>query len=143
MKLIANDFCVIAITETWLNKDQEVKEHIPEGFSVYRADREDGRIGGGTMLLVQQHLTQTEGKSLVLPNIQIVSCNIKARRKSLLVICVYRSPMATEEENEQLLGFLVEEYRVVIKYYWSGISMPRRSTGKRNVHLMAFSGTAF
>jgi hypothetical protein len=103
MSIAANDFGIIAVTETWLNSTQPIEALIPKNFFIYRVDREDGRIGGGVLILVRELIRHKESISLALPNIQFSSCVLLAEGGEWLVACVYRSPSSTEEEDDRLL----------------------------------------
>ena len=97
---------VIALTETWLNSDSVVEGLCPTGYSIYRADRLDGRVGGGSLLLVAEHYLQMKQAPLTMPNIQAVGCSVRVGKLELCVMCVYRSPNATQEEDSRLLDWL-------------------------------------
>jgi hypothetical protein len=74
VEIAANDFAIIAVTETWLSRELDVAEALLRKFTAYRVDRDDGRTGGGALLLVEQSLRQVAGRIVCLPNIQLVSC---------------------------------------------------------------------
>ena len=50
-----HDFDIVAICETWLgisnHDDTCVNGLLPDGYAIYRADRTDGRRGGGVALI--------------------------------------------------------------------------------------------
>jgi hypothetical protein len=111
VEIAANDFAIIAVTETWLSRELDVAEALLRKFTAYRVDRDDGRTGGGALLLVEQSLRQVAGRIVCLPNIQLVSCILETNKGQLLVLCLYRSPIATETEDDTLLTHLYLECR--------------------------------
>ena len=97
---------VIGVTETWLKCDDEVDRFCPQGYVVYRADRPDGRIGGGVMLLIAQQYHQTQGPSLRSPSVQAISCALSVHRKKIMIAVIYRSPVSEKDEDESLVQYL-------------------------------------
>ena len=96
----------MAISETWLKKSENIDTLCPDGYSTYRVDREDGRQGGGVLLLVAQHITQREEENFQTPNIQVAAARASVGSRNVTLTCVYRSPGATQEESTQLLLYL-------------------------------------
>ena len=105
---------VIALTETWLRPEVDIRSMCPADYTVYRKDRADGRTGGGTLLLVAQHILQEEEQTLTLasPNVQVSSCRAHVGSTVTTVLCVYRSPSSTAEEDEDLLQLMERATRV-------------------------------
>lgn len=102
---------VIAIAKSWLTPDEQTGNLGPPGYCIYRADREDGRTGGGVLLMVAQQHDQHSFLKLVTPNIQGVSLSIKVGKTVTRVACIYRSPTASMEESMELFHFLNEQIR--------------------------------
>ena len=131
---------VVAITESWLNKAQS-NATLP-GFTAYRQDRVDGRQGGGVVVLVKSGLIQWEANlALATPNIQVVGCGIQLGRVPFGVLCVYRAPSTTPDEDRELLlimqGTLAKFQRFIIigdfnlpEITWSTGYAPNGSTGE-------------
>ena len=105
---------MIALTETWLRPDVDIRNMCPADYTMYRNDRADGRTGGGTLLLVAHHILQEEDQSLSLvsPNVQVSSCRAHVGNTSMTVVCVYRSPSSTALEDEDLLLLIDRATRV-------------------------------
>jgi hypothetical protein len=106
IKCLSVGIDILAFTETWLRPDISVETLIPGGFVTYRADRKDGRIGGGVMLMVAEHHLQSPGGEFATPNIQIIYMEIKSRKDPMTIVLVYRSPSATINEDIGLIDFL-------------------------------------
>ena len=94
---------VIGVTETWLKCDDKVDRFCPQGYVVYRADRPNGRIGSGVMLLIAQQYHQTQGPSLRSPSVQAISCALSVHRKKIMIAVIYRSPVSEKDEDESLV----------------------------------------
>lgn len=97
---------IIAVTETWMKADSALSPYCPAHYREYRAERGDGRIGGGSLLLVTEELVQQERPGLITPNVQIAACSLKTGRTRIVVACVYRSPQSTETEDTELLSWI-------------------------------------
>lgn len=104
------DATIVAITETWLKPEEQTVNLLP-GFCTYRADRDDGRTGGGTMLLVSQYYEQHSVDYLVNSNVQAVGLTCVSGKVAVRIVCVYRSPGASIVENESLLEFIGTQVR--------------------------------
>lgn len=102
---------ITAITETWLKTDLAISPLCPTHYRDYRTDREDGRNGGGALLLVSEDLVQQGRPGLSTPNVQVAACTIKAERVRIAVACVYRSPQSTADEDTELLTWIEENAR--------------------------------
>ena len=114
---VAGKADIIAVTETWLTPKFKSTALQPPYFVDYRADRIDGRTGGGSLLLVSKDYETIEAERLTTPNIQSAACVLKLSGKRIAVACVYRSPSATPEEGFELteyLGKLTKEDRVLL-----------------------------
>lgn len=97
---------IIAVTETWLREEATMPQSCPPHYRVYRTDRNDGRNGGGALILVSESFVQMEAEGMNTPNIQVVACSLFARGIKVEVACVYRSPAASGEEDEQLMEYV-------------------------------------
>ncbi|KAF4531146.1 hypothetical protein B566_EDAN019181 [Ephemera danica] len=111
---------IVAITETWLDPEELITNLYPTGFCVYRADRGDGRAGGGAMLLISDQYEHCMANYLVTASVQAVSLTIKAGKNATRVTCVYRSPSTTPEESEELLGFIRKQTQTNGKFVMMG-----------------------
>ena len=103
---------IIAISEMWLKETSVQPACYPNGYRSYRLDRGDGRVGGGILLLIADQYQQKQGCSLQTPNVQLVSSHITLNRRSLTVLCVYRSPSSSTAEDDELLRVLQVESNI-------------------------------
>ncbi|VDP92115.1 unnamed protein product [Echinostoma caproni] len=94
----------IAVTKIWLKPDFNTTGLHPPGFLAYRCDRTDGRIGGGSLKLVAEQLTQAAATNLGIANIQSTGCLLKPPHSEVAIICTYRSLRSSTEENDQLIA---------------------------------------
>ena len=106
LTLLAEEFDIVSITETWLNPDLAIERFCPSGYTLYRSDRQDGRVGGGSLILVASHYNQSKGPSLITPNIQLASCSLSFQSTHILIATIYRSPQAETLEDDKLLAVL-------------------------------------
>ena len=74
---------LIAITETWLKPDIDIESFCPPGYLIYRVDRSQDRIGGGSLLLIAQQYNQLQGSLLNLTSVQVSSCTVAKLSKFL------------------------------------------------------------
>ena len=74
-------------------------------FSIFREDRSDKSCFGGSAIFVHNSLTVT--KLDWFKNTESVAVNVRfSNKKSMEIICVYRSPNLTKQENNKLLSQL-------------------------------------
>ena len=106
LKAEINEIDCVAVTETWLKGEENLDAVCPTGYCAHRADRSDGRQGGGALLLIAEHIQQTETVQHITPDVQAIAVNTKVARSNITVVCVYRSPSASEAENSELLTHL-------------------------------------
>ncbi|VDP26057.1 unnamed protein product [Echinostoma caproni] len=89
------------------------------GYCAYSSDKEDGRGGGGILLLVSDTLDQAEGNQMSTPNIQACSCTIQYTNCIVTVVGAYRAPLSDEEEDGQLLDYLTRRPKTYYNYVQS------------------------
>ena len=102
----ATGYDIIAVTETWLRAEANMPQCCPQHYRAYRADRKDGRNGGGALILVTEDFVQSEAMGMNTPNIQVAACSLHARGTRVELACVYRSPSATREEDALLINYI-------------------------------------
>ena len=80
---------VVVGTESWLNSKIKNSEVFPKGYTIFRKDRPDSRIGGGIFIAVSADLTSSEEPELQ-TECEILWIKIKIKgRRNLLVCCFY------------------------------------------------------
>ena len=97
---------VIAVAETWLKEYDATPGFILDKFAVYRRDRLL-TLGGGVAILVRkdiQHLKLDIEVSLC--STQLGAVTLLLPEAKVTVACVYRSPGATNPEDEALIEAL-------------------------------------
>lgn len=95
---------VIAITETWRKEGDQVPGAITARYVKYETQRPLGKQGGGVLLLIDGTLVQWESThTLQTENVQVASCAVRLWKRQTGVLCIYRAPLTTDTENEQLL----------------------------------------
>ena len=89
---------IITGTETWLTDNIKDNEIFPQGYTIYRRDRETGQRGGGVFILINNDLISTRFQhaetkcEIVWARVEISSC------KSLFIGSYYR-PNAQDAES--------------------------------------------
>ncbi|XP_028413970.1 uncharacterized protein LOC114536830 [Dendronephthya gigantea] len=101
-----NDYEVICICETWLNKTVLDSELLP-GFNIFRKDR-NGKIGGGVLIAVKEGLQATRRCDLERDDAEFVVVQLnKANNSSVILYTYYRPPQSRSDSlkllNESLL----------------------------------------
>ncbi|VDP93799.1 unnamed protein product [Echinostoma caproni] len=96
----------IVVTATWLKPDFNTAGLHPPGDLAYRCDRTDGRIGGGSLRLVAEHVTQAAITILGTKNIQSTGYLLKQPHSAVAVVCTYCSPWSSTEEDDQFMAHL-------------------------------------
>ena len=88
-------FDVIALTETWLNKDDNVNDFNIEGYDIAFTNRKNKR-GGGVMLFVSKlfDFTLVNAMSVCIDDlVETVTVELDIKDgKNVLISCMYRSP---------------------------------------------------
>jgi len=99
---------VLGFTETWLCPDIEDCEIDFGKYNVFRRDRLEG-VGGGVMILISNLLNAIERPDIAAQNNfkEMIWCQVMVNKdETLLIGCIYRTPNATQLENEHLLETL-------------------------------------
>jgi hypothetical protein len=102
---VAENAVVIAVTETWLNKDHEDAEVSISGFNLFRADRED-RGRGGVCIYVREDLVAVP--ILKYSNGYVEALALKIRDLEWIIFCVYHPPKSKTSDFEPMLRGLDE-----------------------------------
>jgi len=105
-----NKFKVIAISETWLNKDKVTDFQI-EGYVLHHINRTNKR-GGGVALYVDSVLKCTLVEKMTIVTDDLMECitiEIEMERKrNVVVTCAYRAPGSNVELFKDSLGVLMD-----------------------------------
>ncbi len=103
-------------TESWLRSDIKDHEVFPDGYSVYRKDRQTGR-GGGVFIAVKDHFISSHETDLdtdceiLWVKLDIAGC------KSLYLAAYYR-PNANDQESLAQLAESLEKLRKKNSHIW-------------------------
>src|SRR5436190_24309539 len=94
LSIIANDFEVVAITESWLCEGLASGEFFDDRYTVYRCDRDTvttgKRWGRGVLLAVKNNFTTEKVDILTCYNFDIVAMKLRdGKGMSLIIIVVY------------------------------------------------------
>ncbi|CAH8531160.1 unnamed protein product [Dicrocoelium dendriticum] len=93
---------VAAVSESWLSPDDLIGDLLID-FACYRADRPGYQTGGGVLLLIKCQYKHWEAPfTMSSANVQVVSCYLRAWGRLEIIVCVYRSPSSTREEDRDL-----------------------------------------
>ena len=90
----------------WLQPDIDIESFCSLGYLIYRVDRSQNRIGGGSLLLIAQQNNQRQRLSLNSTSVQVSSCTVAVGHVKVFVANVYRCPSSTNIEDADLLAFL-------------------------------------
>ena len=115
---------VIAMSETWLDEDVPSSLICPEGFTVHRRDRSYCR-GGGVIILVRDGCISStlnlgapeSSASVTSPTCDTVACKIDiGDGKSMGVLCVYRPPSCSPDNNSKMMEMIANFLRYNFDY---------------------------
>lgn len=129
--LVVESKCdVYALTETWLTNDIHDSELFPNGYCVYRKDREDTCVtdrAGGLLLAVAKQLESRRRHDLE-PNDEILVCEIKpSKHKSIAFVLCYRPPSSDMNmftgHTHDVLCTVFKEYEQV--FLMGDFNMPK------------------
>lgn len=91
---------IIGVAETWTGPNDQIPFH---GYNTLRVDRVN-HAGGGCALFIRNHIPFTQRYDITsTDNIQVVECDVHVRT-AVRIICLYRSPNTTTEEDRSLLN---------------------------------------
>ena len=102
MLVSTNNPDLICICETWLDQNIDSSTLSLPGYVVFRKDR--NRRGGGSLLGVKANLNPKEVMHDTLNEVVIVDLHVN--NVKLRVVCAYRPPSQTSENNEIFINFL-------------------------------------
>ena len=103
--VLANQFDVIALTETWLNNSVTNYEVIPNSYQIIQRDRQTGKRGGSVLLAMKDTIA-TEPFPFSCDSVELSSVVIKSFFKRVLVAVCYRPPDADNDFLQNLKIFM-------------------------------------
>ena len=102
---------IVAICETWLgisdHDDTCVNGLLPDGYAIHRADRTDGRRGGGVALIYKQCLDIKCNKTDKYAQFEYLLCSIVVNNSSISIVVVYRGHYHHKKTSLTPTHFLV------------------------------------
>lgn len=104
---------LVAVTETWLNNDVNDCEFL-KGYQIFRRDRNDGKIGGGILLLAHNDINIMRRADLEVTSSienEIIICEMKANNVNYFIVLGYRPPSASMAFNRNFELVLNNIYR--------------------------------
>lgn len=104
---------LFAITETGCNKSIHDAEMIPQGYTILRCDRADGRKQGGACLVASPRLEMQRIRSDVDIDEQVfelIAASIYLHKRYLFLLCVIYIPPNSSENDYMLLFRIIEQY---------------------------------
>lgn len=94
--ITSNQYDIAAITETWVGMsdtdDTCINGLVPDGYSILRADRSDGRHGGGVAVLYKQNIHIKLTKCATYTTFECLSCLLTIHNTTTLIHVIYRPP---------------------------------------------------
>ncbi len=93
-------FDIVAISETWLGTsdidDTCINGLVPNGYNILRADRNDGRRGGGVALLYKQWLNIKCSNKRQYKQFECLQCSVSLNKNTTQLYVVYRPPPSAD-----------------------------------------------
>ena len=85
---------IIALTESWLTPDVCDSECTLENYTLFRADRVSGTVGGGVMLYCRSYLNPIliSAVANMDGSEEFLCCRVKLKEGSTLIGVAYRAP---------------------------------------------------
>lgn len=94
---------VIFLTETKLSVMDTASVYFDTlSYTVYRKEREGTGGGGGVAILVRKDVESTDIQDAVWRDVEATACVVNLGGKRILLGCIYRSPTATSQYNDQV-----------------------------------------
>lgn len=119
LSLLASDYDVITLTETWLRSNVDSCELFGNAYCVYRCDRSplnsNFNRGGGVLIAVKSTFSSQRIELTVCNNLEIVIVRLVINRKVLFILCLYipsGSPRITYDSFLSALNTFFSETRI-------------------------------
>ena len=101
---------IIALTETWLNQSITDEQISINSYSKpFRADRQDGRNGGGVCCFVRDDIYCKEVLNVLNPPKTIECLTLMFPNHRLILILVYIPPCLSSSANREIIEFLLND----------------------------------
>ena len=98
-----NDIDVFCINETWLNNKVGDSEVNIDGYSVYRLDRQNGKIRGGVLCYVKDNIPSKQNVDLYDIDMEAIFIEINLpKTKPILIGSIYRPPDCSADYLDKL-----------------------------------------
>ena len=107
---------IICITESWLDSNIDSATLSLTDYVIFRKDR--NRHGGGSLLAVRKSLNAKE--FLHNTSHEVVFVDLQINNVNLRIICAYRSPSQTSNENQDFINFLNSHLEVCSSFILVG-----------------------
>lgn len=142
--ILANNFHILAVSETHLDHTFEDTLLTIDGFNIYRKDR--NAYGGGICIYVQCHLPVRIRHDLMQSDIEFLWLQVHIKHlKPILIGCGYRPPSANSEYLDKMCEMLDSASSTNLELYfmadmnvdWESLSCPMR---RKLVDISAASG---
>ena len=95
---LANKYDVIALSETWLSKNDASDNYLISGYQgPIRRDRDFGQLGyGGVLLWVSNNIACRRRQDLELPDVEALWVELRMFNKTVLLCVIYRAESNTD-----------------------------------------------
>ena len=98
-----NDIDVLCLNETWLNNEISDSEVNIDGYSTYRLDRQNGKIRGGVLCYVKDHMSSKLNVDIFDTDVEGIFIEINLpKTKPILIGSIYRPPDCRVEFMDKL-----------------------------------------
>jgi hypothetical protein len=115
-------FDILAVTETYLDKNIDNMQLEIENYKIVRRDRLTGQVGGGCLVYISDNINLSRIKYLETKEIEGIWLKFNTRKSSFILGNIYRPPSD--------INFFPQFDRVLEKACWSySFSMWKETTG--------------
>ena len=131
-----NNFDIIAICETWLGHadydDTCINGLLPSDYNILRADRAEGRRGGGVALIYKQCLQIKCIERKVSRQFECIICSLTGNHTTLHIMVVYRPPPS--QQNQLHTNEFLTEWTEFLAQHTTSVA-ELLIVGDLNIHL--------
>lgn len=93
--ILSNDLDIVIFCETWLKDDSDnvhVNDLLPDGYSINRVDRDNGKSGGGLAVIYKTHMQLMFHKPRRFVQFECIMFTLSIGKESINVCGIYRPP---------------------------------------------------